>query len=260
MASLELEHAYGPQVHLLDDPFLLSLLAQLGHPETTTSQLRPLLRRIYERLVGAALAWEFPRIEAKIPTRMLQYTEKGYYEGPILDPETKVVIACLVRAGVLPSEICYETLSQVLPSENLRLDYLSMSRKVDENGRVIGTDDSGLKIGGPIEDAILLLPDPMGATGGTVCRTLDIYYGMDLGTPKEVIALPMISTPEFLRRLQADHPEVVTYTARLDRGLSSPEALAAVPGTFEDERGLNDHQYIVPGAGGLGEILTNSWI
>jgi hypothetical protein len=57
------------------------------------------------------------------------------------------------------------------------------------------------------------------------------------------------------------HPEVVLYVARLDRGLSPTHVLATPPGTHPDlERGLTDSQYIVPGAGGLGELLTNSWI
>jgi hypothetical protein len=48
---------------------------------------------------------------------------------------------------------------------------------------------------------------------------------------------------------------------RLDRGLSTPRALDAPPGTWpEEERGLDDHQYIVPGAGGLGEVLNNAWV
>ena len=51
------------------------------------------------------------------------------------------------------------------------------------------------------------------------------------------------------------------YAGRLDRGLSSARALASTPGTWPDEeRGLNDVQYIVPGAGGMGELLTNSWV
>ncbi|MBK8098993.1 MAG: uracil phosphoribosyltransferase, partial [Planctomycetes bacterium] len=46
-----------------------------------------------------------------------------------------------------------------------------------------------------------------------------------------------------------------------DRGLSSERALASIPGTFpNEERGLNDVHYIVPGAGGMGELLTNSWV
>ncbi len=37
--------------------------------------------------------------------------------------------------------------------------------------------------------------------------------------------------------------------------------LRGVPGTFwDDEKGLNDHDYIVPGAGGLGEVMNNAWV
>ncbi|MGH7280580.1 MAG: uracil phosphoribosyltransferase, partial [Polyangiaceae bacterium] len=39
------------------------------------------------------------------------------------------------------------------------------------------------------------------------------------------------------------------------------DVLATVPGTrWEEERGLDEHQYIVPGAGGVGEILNNAWV
>jgi uracil phosphoribosyltransferase len=42
--------------------------------------------------------------------------------------------------------------------------------------------------------------------------------------------------------------------------LSPADVLQTVPGTrWAEERGLTDHQYIVPGAGGLGEVLNNSW-
>jgi len=48
---------------------------------------------------------------------------------------------------------------------------------------------------------------------------------------------------------------------RLDRGLSPPDVLAAVPGErWDDERGLNEHQYIVPGGGGLGEVMNNAFV
>jgi uracil phosphoribosyltransferase len=51
------------------------------------------------------------------------------------------------------------------------------------------------------------------------------------------------------------------YALRVDRGLSPPEVLATVPGTrWSEERGLDEHQYIVPGAGGVGEILNNAWV
>ncbi len=260
MRSPELSHGYGPAVHILDHPVLTTLLAKLGDPQTPIPDLRPLLRAVYQILLAEALCAEFPTIEAEIPTRMRASTERGVYRGPVLDPQTKVVIACIVRAGVLPSEFCYESLCRLVDPANVRLDYLSMRRDVDENGRVTGTRDEGLKIGGPIEGAVLLIPDPMGATGGTVARALEIYAERSLGRPAQAIALPMIATPEFVRRLTAEHPELKIYTGRLDRGLSPDEVLAAPPGTLPGERGLDDHQYIVPGAGGVGEVLTNSWV
>jgi hypothetical protein len=47
----------------------------------------------------------------------------------------------------------------------------------------------------------------------------------------------------------------------VDRGLSPSEVLNCEPGErWSEERGLNDKQYIVPGGGGFGEIMNNSWI
>jgi hypothetical protein len=43
--------------------------------------------------------------------------------------------------------------------------------------------------------------------------------------------------------------------------MSPPEVLRSVPGTYPDrERGLNEIQYIVPGAGGLGEVINNVFV
>ena len=57
------------------------------------------------------------------------------------------------------------------------------------------------------------------------------------------------------------HPEVVVYALRLDRGLSAPDVLETVPGVrWDEERGLDDRQYIVPGGGGFGEVLNNAFV
>ena len=69
----------------------------------------------------------------------------------------------------------------------------------------------------------------------------------------------LIVTPEYLKALQKAHPDVQVYAVRLDRGLSTEEVLQTVPGTHWDrERGLNEHDYIVPGGGGFGEVLNNA--
>jgi uracil phosphoribosyltransferase len=71
----------------------------------------------------------------------------------------------------------------------------------------------------------------------------------------------LIITPEYIRHLHKTHPEVEIYTARVDRGLSKREVLNTAPGThWDQERGLNDKQYIVPGAGGVGELINNSFV
>ncbi len=68
-------------------------------------------------------------------------------------------------------------------------------------------------------------------------------------------------TPEYIRRVHEAHPDLIVYAMRLDRGLSTSRALHSVPGThWDEERGLNATQYIVPGAGGVGEILNNAWV
>jgi uracil phosphoribosyltransferase len=112
-----------------------------------------------------------------------------------------------------------------------------------------------------VEGAVLVIPDPMGATGGSLCVVLDHYLRAALGKPARVVFVHLIVTPEYVRNVHARHPDVHIHAVRLDRGFSSPAALALPSGTLRaEEGGLDDHQYIVPGAGGLGEVLNNSWV
>ncbi len=256
-----LEHRYGPQIRILDDPFLLTLLARIGAPETGTESLPGLVRAAYQRLMVEALRREFPTVQSRVKTRMTASEPRAFYQGPLFCKDTKLVICSVIRAGILPSQTCYETACEVLPPQNVRLDFLNMSRIVDDQHQVTGVRLDGSKIGGPVDDAIVLIPDPMGATGGTVCRTVDVYRDLRQGPPKKIVALHLMVTPEAIQRVTESHPDVVLYAGRLDRGLSPDEVLRTVPGTHPDrERGLNDVQYIVPGAGGMGELLTNSWV
>jgi uracil phosphoribosyltransferase len=256
-----LEHRYGPQVRILDDPFLLTLLARIGAPETGTEQLPELVRSAYRRLLGEVIAREFPAVRGRVKTRMTASEPRAFYQGPLLCKDTRLVLCSVIRAGILPSQACYETACEVLPPQNVRLDFLNMSRVIGADHRVTGVRLDGSKIGGPVDDAIVLIPDPMGATGGTVCRAVDVYRDLGGGPAKKLIALHLMVTPEAVRRITATHPDVVVYAGRFDRGLSPEHVLKTVPGTHPElERGLNDVQYIVPGAGGMGELLTNSWV
>lgn len=258
--AAEVEHRYGPRVHILNNSFLLSLLARIGSAEMKGPEVADLLRLVYTVMVSEVASREFPVNIAAVPTRMFARTPKGVYRGPLLSSEVSVVIACVIRAGMIPSQCCFELLSRVLDSDRIRIDTLAMARVTDAEGRVTGVSLDGSKIGGSVEGSILLVPDPMGATGGTVVKAL-AHYREHHGVPEKVVAMPMIATPEYIARVLKEVEGSVIYTARLDRGLSSADVLATVPGErWAAERGLDEHQYIVPGAGGIGEVLNHSWV
>lgn len=256
----ELEHRYGPNVHLLDNLYLLTALARLSGTRIRHPEMAATLRRIYQIMLAVVSGHELPRALAAEPTRMSErHPEAGVYRGDVLDPTTRIVIVDIIRAGIVPSQTCFEMLTAVLPDENVRIDHLTMARVSDASGRVTGVDLSGSKIGGPVDGAILLLPDPMGATGATTLRALR-HYREHHGKPARIVAMPMIATPEYLRAVLGAFDDVVVYTARLDRGLSESDVLATRPGErWSEERGLDERGYIVPGAGGMGEVLNNAW-
>jgi uracil phosphoribosyltransferase len=231
----------------------------MSSPAPRLHEVIDLLRCAYESLLMAA-SRELPSVDAEVETRMAQaHPREGVFRGQILDPKTPIVVCDVIRAGLIPAQICFERLLSVLPDSLLRLDHLNMSRVCDEEGHVVGVDLAGSKVGGSVEDAVLVIPDPMGATGSTIVRAVE-HYVAHHGTPRKIIVLPMIATPEFLRTVLDIREDLVVYTARLDRGLSPPDVLSLPPGVdWERERGLNEHSYILPGAGGMGEVLNNSW-
>jgi uracil phosphoribosyltransferase len=256
----EIEHRYGPRVHLLSNPLALTLLAKLAAKGTVQPEVNRLLEALYRMLTAEAVAAEFPRRHVEIPTRMIERTELGVWRGEAVDRETPTAVVAIARGGILPAQIVFDFLHLVLEPIRVRQDHLALGRTVDGSGKVTGADLGSAKIGGSVDGAMVLVPDPMGATGSTLVRVLD-HYAENHGRPVRTVALNLIVTPEYLRRLRDAHPETVIYAFRLDRGLSAPEVLASVPGErWEEERGLDGHDYIVPGAGGLGEVITNSWV
>ena len=257
----ETEHRYGPDVHILHDPFLTTQLARLCSPECGQPTFNTLVRVLYTSMIRTVINQEFPRREVAIDTRMRASTERGVFRGRIVDRDTPTVVVDIARAGILPSQICYDTLNGILNPAQVRQDHLVMARTVDAQDKVTGASISGSKIGGDIQDRVLLFPDPMGATGNSLATAMESYLGGGLGTPRRLITLNLIVTPEFIRRLQRVQAPVSIYAVRLDRGMSDPEVLETIPGThWERESGLDPRHYIVPGGGGFGELMNNSWV
>ncbi|HQP33530.1 MAG TPA: uracil phosphoribosyltransferase [Polyangiaceae bacterium] len=257
----EIQHRYGANVHLVDDPVAWSLLARACARETLQPEVGRLVRMLYEDLARRVIAAEFPRELMRVPTRMVGSHPQAVARFAGIAHRTPVVTVGIARAGTVPSQVIYELLNEIVEPALVRQDHLFMSREVNEAGEVTGARWHDAKIGREVGGRIILFPDPMGATGSSMSSAVTHYKTRLEGQPSRIVALHLIVTPEYLRRLQKDHPDVIVYALRLDRGLSAPEILATVPGErWDDEVGLNDHQYIVPGAGGVGEILNNSWV
>jgi uracil phosphoribosyltransferase len=257
----ELEHRYGAGVHILADPLSLTQLARLCAKGTYQPDINRLVSTLYLQLLRVVVNAEFPRRHISTPTRMIDATPHGVFHGETLDPDVRAITVNIARAGTLPSQITYDFLNTLLDPRLVRQDHFVMARVTDEASHVIGSKISGSKIGGDVDDAILLFPDPMGATGGSISTALETYKKTVVGQPRKVICIHLIVTPEYLKRVTGDHPGTVVYALRLDRGLSPPELFDTVPGThWERERGLDDKQYIVPGGGGFGEIMNNAYV
>ena len=256
----ELDHAYGENVHILADPFLLTHLAFLCAETTQQPAINHVVRDLYRYLIKAVLNGEFPRVVKAVRTRMASSSPRGVWTGEVLDTQVRAVSVNIMRAGTLPSQVCYDFLNKTLDAKLVRQDHVVMSRVTDDKGHVTHSRFGDSKIGGDVDDAFVLFPDPMGATGGSLAEAIKHYKEQVPGRARRYVCVNLVVTPEYLKRMRTDHPDAVVYAVRLDRGASSPEVLAQKPGVrWAEESGLTDKQYIVPGGGGFGEIMNNAF-
>ena len=84
-----------------------------------------------------------------------------------------------------------------------------------------------------IKDSIVLLVDPMLATGGSASAAITMLKKRGC---KDIRYVGLVGAPEGVKTLQKDHPEVPIYLASLDEK-------------------LNEVGYIVPGLGDCGDRL-----
>jgi uracil phosphoribosyltransferase len=259
----ELEHKYGNNVHILQDPCMSSWLARLCGPSTFQPQINTLVQYLYTSLLQNVMNAEFPTERCTLATRMTAAHPEAPLQTEMFLQTQRVVTVNLARAGTFPSHICFDLLNNIMNPQLMRQDHILASRMTDDHDKVTGTAMGGAKIGGDVDGAIVLFPDPMGATGNTLISMVDHYKKVvsKNGQAAKYIALHLIVTPEYLKNVQEKHPDLLVYAVRVDRGLSTEKALTSAPGTFwDEERGLNEKHYIVPGGGGFGEIMNNSFV
>ena len=84
-----------------------------------------------------------------------------------------------------------------------------------------------------IEQKVVMVVDPMLATGGSACDAIKMLKkrGCD-----KIKLLSIIAAPEGVKKVAENYPEVEVFVAMLDRG-------------------LNEHGYIVPGLGDAGDRI-----
>ncbi|MBL7544921.1 MAG: uracil phosphoribosyltransferase [Bdellovibrionaceae bacterium] len=256
-----MQHHYGKNVHFFDKPYLLGILARLCQPSIFQPDINRYVEYLYGQLLGEVVQTFFPYEWIEVETRMHQDHPEILLKTQQIAKTAKAVCINLARAGTYPSHICYEKLHFFLKPENIRQDHIFAARAINSDNQVTKTELDGFKIGGGIDNSFVLIPDPMGATGNTILSTINHYKQNVPGKPVRFIAMHLIVTPEYLKRVSEVHPDLEIVAIRLDRGLSSAKALSAEPGRYwNEEKGLNTKDYIVPGGGGFGEVMNNSFV
>lgn len=256
-----LDHGYGANVHVLSDTWSATLLARLCHPDTDVRAVHPLITACYRHLLGAA-SEQLRTCLMDLPTRMTEHEARARNVTVVVDPEEKAVVVDVARAGMIPAHVLQLGLMEGLRPNNVRVDHIYLQRVVDpQTGEITGVHHSGSKLGGDVAGRVVFVPDPMAATGSSMKYVIDVYRNLEGGAPRKIVACHLIVTPEYLRNIARTNPDVEVYTLRVDRGLSSPEVLASPLGArWDEEIGLDHNGYIVPGAGGVGELVNNAWI
>jgi len=89
------------------------------------------------------------------------------------------------------------------------------------------------KLVSQIDQRLVLVVDPMLATGGSMISTLDLVKEQGATNIKVLI---LVAAPEGLKALEETHPDVEVYTASIDSH-------------------LNEKGYIVPGLGDAGDKI-----
>jgi uracil phosphoribosyltransferase len=255
--SCYLNHHLGENVYILDDIYTFSMLAKLSTPELKQPMINIYLRELYRVLLNSVISTCFPKKEMEFKTRM--YDENGVFNASVIDPDTKVLICDIARAGMIPGQVCFDSLNLYLNPDNVVFDHIMASRDIEEEANSVNTVLAGLKIIPEFSDGYLLIPDPMGASGSSIKKVIDLYKTMHKNM--KIIVMHLIVTPEYVKKISESHPDVIIMAIRYDRGLSNNDSLNSEIGEFPDgEKSLTKTKYILPGAGGLGEIINNNYI
>jgi uracil phosphoribosyltransferase len=201
-------------LHLVSHPIAQDALVALRDAATPTALFRRLAHR-----VGVLVAAEATR---DLPTSPIQ-VETPLERTTCHQLATDIVIVAVLRAGLS----LVESVLELIP--NARVGHVGLKR--DEATAVATQYSSHLPPS--LSDSVVLLVDPMLATGGSAIMAVDV---LKAAGATRIRLLCVVAAPEGVAALAAAHPDVDVYTPALDRE-------------------LNAKKYIMPGLGDFGDRL-----
>jgi uracil phosphoribosyltransferase len=209
-------HRQSAMLTVLDHPLVKRDITVLRDSETSTPVFRATMRRI-----GALLAAEAARhiqlrtVQVRTP---LEVTDGAVFAGD-------VILVPVLRAGAG----LVEPFLDIIP--DAKIGYMGLRR----NEETLQTEEYYFNSPKPHRDSLVLLLDPMLATGGSVCSSLERLQRISSdGNVDNVIVVSVIAAPEGVKRVCELFPTVRIITAALDRQ-------------------LNAVGYILPGLGDAGD-------
>ncbi len=202
-------------LHVVDHPLITHKLSIMRNKKTGSKDFRELLDEI-AMLMGYELTRDLPLEDVIIETPICKMTAKKI-------AGKKLAIVPILRAGLG----MVDGLRRLVPVA--KVGHIGLYRDPETHLPV----EYYTKLPPDIDERIVILVDPMLATGGSACDALAMLkrYGC-----KNIRFMALVAAPEGVAKVQADHPDVDIYVAALDEK-------------------LNDHAYIVPGLGDAGDRI-----
>jgi len=199
---------------VLEHPLITHKLTQLRRRETGTRDFRYNLSEI-----SALMAYEI--------TRDLPMKNVGIIT-PVSPATTKELSAEIVLIPVLRAGLgMVEGITNLIP--DAKVGHIGMHRDHETLKPI--TYFSKFPIN--LSEVVVMVLDPMLATGGSASAAIQVIKDSGARTVKLV---SVVGTPEGVKRIETDHPDVQIYIAALDEK-------------------LNEKGYIVPGLGDAGDRL-----
>ncbi|MBQ7322777.1 MAG: uracil phosphoribosyltransferase [Clostridia bacterium] len=203
-------------VHIMDHPLITHKLSIMRNKKTGSKDFRELLDEI-AMLMGYEITRDLPLENVTIETPLTRMTAK-------MVSGKKLAIVPILRAGLG----MVDGLLSLVPVA--KVGHIGMYRDPDTHEPV----EYYSKMPMDIEERIVILVDPMLATGGSAADAITLLknkYGC-----RHIRLMNLVAAPEGIARVQKEHPDVDIYVAAVDEC-------------------LNDHAYIVPGLGDAGDRI-----